>query len=201
MEIKPETLSNWIKFIRFHPDLAERFMDCFWESQLVSKSNLLYALERKKHLGNVYIFGGWYGILTQLLLDSYNHTTKSIFSIDIDPTCEWIINDTIKQDNVFAITHDMASFDYPITPNTVINTCTEHVTQEHYDIWWDKVPKGTLYVLQGNNFWDDPEHIRCAVDINDFKQINKVSDCDVEFQFPCPGPKDDFLRFMVMGIK
>ena len=45
VEIKPQTLADWMKFIRFHPDLAERFMDCFWESQLESKGHLLSALK------------------------------------------------------------------------------------------------------------------------------------------------------------
>jgi len=48
LEIKPETLSRWMKFIRFHPDLAERFMDCFWESQLTSKQNIISLLEDRE---------------------------------------------------------------------------------------------------------------------------------------------------------
>ena len=202
MEIKPETLSKWIKFIRFHPDLAERYMDCFWESQTISKQFLLNMLEGQGSLGNVYIFGGWYGILAQLLIDSPLHSVRSIYSIDIDPKCEWVINDTIKETFVHPVTCNMSSFNYDKTPNTVINTSTEHVTQSEYDVWWDKIPEGTMYILQGNNFWDDPEHIRTACDLDDFKSINNVQESTLEFAFKNPGPNNnEFFRYMVMGIK
>jgi hypothetical protein len=205
VEIKPETLADWMKFIRFHPDLAERFMDCFWESQLTSKSHLLYALEDFGYLGNVYIFGGWYGILGKLIEDSYNLQTGVIVSIDSDPKCDWVIKNLYsKQSKVIGFTHDMQHFEYSEQhpPHTVINTSTEHVTQEVYDNWWSHIPAGTLYALQGNNFWDDPEHIRCAHDIKEFKKINRCENVQVEFSFPCGGPNNtEFMRFMVVGVK
>lgn len=205
VEIKPETLSDWMKFIRFHPDLAERFMDCFWESQLTSKSHLLYALEDIGHLGNVYIFGGWYGILAKLIEDSYNLSHEALVSIDIDPICDWVIRNTYStKTGITPFTADMASFEYSEAhvPNTVINTATEHVTQDTYDAWWNKIPKGTMCALQGNNFWDDPEHIRCAHNIEEFKKINHCTDSVTEFSFPCGGPSNtEFQRFMVLCYK
>lgn len=204
MEIKAETLADWMKFIRFHPDLAERFMDCFWESQLTSKSHLLYALEDFGYLGNVYIFGGWYGILGKLIEDSYLQTDV-IVSIDKDPVCDWVIRNLYsKTTKILGWTGDMATFDYSKEhpPHTVINTSTEHVTQEVYEDWWDRIPYGTVYALQGNNFWDDPEHIRCAHDIAEFKKINLCENVKTEFSFPCGGPNNtEFQRFMVIGVK
>lgn len=204
MEIKPETLADWIKFIRFHPDLANRFMDCFWDSQLNSKSHLMYALEDYGNLGNVYIFGGWFGILAKLIEDSYL-PTNAIISVDIDPVCDWVIKNTYsKPTKVVGFTGSMSEFiysdEYP--PDTVINTSTEHVTQDVYDQWWNNIPNGTVYALQGNNFWDDPEHIRCAHNIEEFKKINRCKNVQIEFSFPCGGPNNsEFLRFMVLGVK
>lgn len=204
MEIKAETLADWIKFIRFHPDLAERFMDCFWESQLSSKSHLLYALEDIGYLGNVYIFGGWYGILAKLIEDSYLQSSL-IVSIDKDPICDWVIKNCYrKTTKIIPFTHDMGTFEYSKDhlPETVINTSTEHVTQEVYDAWWNRIPEGTVYALQGNNFWDDPEHIRCAHNIEEFKKINRCVNVKVEFSFPCGGPNNkEFIRYMVVGVK
>jgi len=204
MEVKPETLADWMKFIRFHPDLAERFMDCFWESQLTSKSHLLYALEDFGYLGNVYIFGGWFGILGKLIEDSYLQS-NIIVSVDKDPVCDWVIKNLYSQTSkVMGWTQDMGSFEYSTEhpPTTVINTSTEHVTQEVYERWWKHIPAGTLYALQGNNFWDDPEHIRCAHNIDEFKKMNLCENVKTEFAFPCGGPNNtEFMRFMVIGIK
>jgi hypothetical protein len=205
MEIKPETLADWMKFIRFHPDLAERFMDCFWESQLTSKSHLLYALEDYTDLGNTYIFGGWFGILAKLIEDSRVLQTRMIISIDKDPICDWVIKNTYSEPSkIIPFTHDMGTFENSKehSPHTVINTSTEHVTQEVYDAWWDRIPEGTLYALQGNNFWDDPEHIRCAHSLEEFKKINHCVNVQTEFAFPCGGPNNsEFMRFMVVGVK
>ena len=201
MNIEPETLESWIKFIRFHPDKAERYMDCFWGSQLTSKMHLLNVLSEKNFLGDVFIFGGWYGVLSQLILDDLNLRPRKIYSIDNDPDCEWIINDVIKDKTIKPITADMVSYEYPVRPITVINTVTEHITQDQYDIWWNKIPEKTFFVLQGNNFWDSPDHIRCAHSLVEFKHINNCSGFAGEAQWECPGPSGEFLRFMVWGIK
>lgn len=205
LEIKPETLSRWMKFIRFHPDLAERFMDCFWESQLTSKQNIISLLEDREMLGNVYIFGGWYGLLAKLIEDSDNLIANFILSIDIDPVCDWVISDLYPDSkHILPFTADMADWEYSwnIPPNTIINTITEHVNQDTYDGWWDKIPSGTFYLLQGNDFFEDPEHIRCSVDMEDFKKMNHCEDSLNEFQFKCDGPDGkQFTRFMTVGIK
>lgn len=201
MNIEPETLESWIKFIRFHPDKAERYMDCFWDSQLTSKMHLLNVLVQKSYLGNVFIFGGWYGVLAQLINDDKDLRPTKIYSIDNDPECEWIINDVVNNTIIKPVTADLVSYEYPMRPSTVINTVTEHITQEQYDTWWNNIPKKTFYVLQGNNFWDSNDHIRCAHNLDEFKRINNCIHNLGEAQWACPGPNGDFLRFMVWGTK
>lgn len=205
MEIRPRTLATWMKFIRFHPDLAERFMDCFWESQLISKQSILCLLEDREILGNVYIFGGWYGLLAKLIEDSDNLSSNCIFSIDIDPICDWVISDLYPNSKqILPYTADMADWEYPldIPPSTVINTITEHVNQDTYDGWWDKIPKGTYYLLQGNDFFEEPEHIRCSVNMEDFKRMNHCEDSLNEWEMTLQGTDGKrFKRFMTVGIK
>lgn len=202
MHIKSETLEGWMKFIRFHPDKAERYMDCFWGSQLSSKRNLLGVLEGEDFPGTTYIFGGWYGILAQLIDDDPNIISRDIYSIDNDPDCAWVINDVIKRDNIMPITADMATFEYEAPPNTVINCITEHVTQQQYDMWWENIPTGTFYILQGNNFWEADDHIRCSKNMDDFQHINNCCNSMLGFAtWDCKGPIDYFERYMVWGIK
>ena len=180
-------------------------MDCFWESQITSKQHIIDLLQQDRYyLNNVYIFGGWYGLLAKLIEDSSNLLVTSIFSIDIDPVCDWVINDVYPNSNIQAVTADMAEWDYPSAhqPDTVINTITEHVTQEVYDEWWSKIPEGTFYLLQGNDFYEEPEHIRCAKDMIEFKEMNRCENSLNEFEFNCTGLSGkQFTRFMVSGFK
>ena len=206
MEIKASTIESWMKFIRFHPDLAERYMDCFWGSQLESKSRLLIELEKMPNMrGPLYIFGGWYGVLTQMVLDSLDFNPEWIYSIDIDPQCEWVFNDVVSREyHATAVTADCATYKYPIMPSVVINTVTEHLRQDDYDMWWDNVPRGTTFFLQGNNYFDNEEHVRCSKTIEDFLYISNVENENIQgmSQWTFAGPNDKkYERFMAWGVK
>jgi hypothetical protein len=132
---------------------------------------------------NIYIFGGWIGILGSMLLQTNKLAISKIRSIDIDPWCESIadtVNKRFEMDDwrFKAITADMSLYQYQsdIKPDIVINTSTEHVSQEAYDQWYDNVPNGTLVVIQGNNFFSCDEHIRCSKTLHEFKIQNRSSD-------------------------
>ena len=59
MKVNPKTIESWMKFIRFHPDLSERYMDQFWGSQVTSKEQLINVLVLNRPIGAYYVFGGW----------------------------------------------------------------------------------------------------------------------------------------------
>lgn len=160
-----------------------RALDAMWSGQLDSKAwlvNHMYDCVMPSAPVNVYVFGGWIGILSNMILQS-GICVKSIYNIDIDPWCERIASDVNKiheMDNgkFKAITGDMCEFEYPPQhrPDIVINTSTEHVTQDVYDEWYDEIPKGTLVVIQGNNYFDCDEHIRCSKNLQEFMNQNHV---------------------------
>jgi hypothetical protein len=197
MKVNPKTIESWMKFIRFHPDLSERYMDQFWGSQVTSKEQLINVLVLNRPIGAYYVFGGWYGVTTQLILDNLDACVRNVYSVDSDPYCAWVINDVVKSDKVEAVTHEMSDYEYPEKPACVINCVTEHITQETFDKWWDKIPEGTMYVLQGNDFWESPDHIRCAANFDDFKTIHHCKNILGEKEWDCDG----FTRYMVWGHK
>lgn len=208
MNIQPKTLESWMKFIRFHPDLAETYMNCFWLSQLQSKEHLIDVLDemqmvnRDPNLGNIFIFGGWYGVTTQLILDFPDFTCNSVYSIDIDPICAWVFDDVIKDPKAHAVTANCSDYEYPKHPNIVINTVTEHLTQADYDSWWNNIPKGTEFILQGNNYFEHHQHIRCAKNMDEFLSINNISEYDDKLVWSFTGPDDKlYNRFMVWGCR
>ena len=200
LHIRPGTIASWFTILRENPELLPRFSECFWESQLKSKAVLVGEVFPKELKSpRVYIFGGWYGILAQLINEE--HLTESIYTIDIDPDCERIISKYIADPNgIQAITSDMADFKYVHFPDVVINTSTEHVTQEVFNQWWSNIPQGSFYILQGNNL-SIPEHIRTARDISHFVEINHCRKNEYQNITECPGPDGPFERYTVAGYK
>lgn len=207
--IPHKLISDWMMFLRTNPEHLQRFSECFWPSQMISKHCALDLLQ--EHMGNwgeiyerqIYIFGGWYGVFAQLMNERFR--SIQIYNIDIDPECEKVFNllPVDGRKNITHITADMADFEYHTTPDFVINTSTEHVTQETYDAWWNNIPAGTRYLIQSNNFFEIDEHIRCANSLEEFVEMNNIQHKDYKSSIEV-GQRPDgsaFFRFMALGEK
>lgn len=186
--------------IRNSPD-KYRTLESFWKGQIKSKiwliENLSKFLSQDKQ--NIVIHGGWNGVLASLLFQS-NLSIGTIISIDIDPDCKSTAETINKIEEMegrfFAVTSDMKDYSYDLIPNIVINTSCEHVSQETYESWLEKVPDTALIVLQSNNYFDLEEHIRCSNDIKEFEQQSKIN---ILSSAVLNLPKYD--RFMIVGKK
>lgn len=203
MKINYTLVSKWMEYIRNHPENSYRFSECFWPSQLISKSAAIEMLESKlewcgenKH---VYIFGGWYGVFSQLLQDTY--PSPQYHNIDIDPSCKTVFDLIVDSISISHETSCMSEYKYQEDVYLVINTSTEHVTQEVYDKWWDNVPVGTEYLIQGNNFFESQEHIRCTETLEEFLKINHLKNSCYNESVLC-GLRSDgsvFYRYIALG--
>lgn len=179
IKLKPKEITYWFNAIRNVPEHQRtRALDAFWSGQLDSKVWLVEEINKINYQpSDVYIFGGWIGVLSSILLQSSKFPITKLFSIDIDPWCEDIANTVCQpyRNNIFkAITSDMGAYEYETTPTIVINTSTEHVTQDVYDSWYNNIPNGTLVIIQGNDFFACDEHIRCSDNLNSFITQNHV---------------------------
>ena len=200
MQIDTNHLHHWMQAIRQSSD-PMRTMDAFWSGQLKSKEWLISELRQamRKHCKSwptVDIHGGWVGVLASMLFQSGLYI-DSIRSVDIDPTCEPIAVNMNKDEEIQgkfkAVTADMC--DIQTTADIVINTSCEHITQEQYDQWLDKIPTDSLILVQSNNY-NIPEHIRLANDLDEFKkqsQLNVVWAGELELPL--------YKRFMIIGKK
>lgn len=185
LNISTAEIIHWFNAVRGLKDSQrDRMLDAFWAGQIDSKGWLVNTLnEYVNNKSNIYIFGGWVGVLANLLFQGAKFEIGKIRSIDIDPWCEGVA-DTVNKIHEMdgwrfkALTSDMAEYKYSsdIFPNIVINTSSEHVSQETYDTWYGHIPNGSLVVVQGNNFFNCPEHVRCSVDIDQFMVQNQVVD-------------------------
>ena len=205
MKIDTEHLHFWMQAIRQSSDPV-RTMDAFWSGQIKSKEWLIGALELVVHPKvdcvmptpfSIDIHGGWVGVLASMIFQS-RIPVASIRSIDIDPVCESIATVMNKLEEIEgkfkAVTADMCNL--RSDADIIVNTSCEHITQDQYELWLAGLPHNSLLILQSNNY-DIPEHVRTAIDIEQFKiqcRLSKIIWAG-ELELPL------YKRFMVIGQK
>jgi hypothetical protein len=209
--IPAQRFIDWINLIRQTEESSLRyeFLEAFWESQLISKYWMVDGLkktinktsEAKKILPNSfgYVFGGWHGLSAMMLVDNIPEFSL-IYSIDKDSKNELNGKKLSTYDKRIAFqTYDMKDFSLraynPINTALVVNTSTEHISQEEFNQWIKNVPPRTWVVLQGNNFEEVEEHIRPAKNLEHFMQMNPLDAVWYSGELDCK----QFTRYMVIG--
>lgn len=183
-----------MEYIRNNPENAHRFSENFWQSQIDSKKWLLDHID--EHDSSIVICGGWYGVLSQFIAEKYPNT--EIVTTDLDPDCEQVFNQININENIRFRQQNMRN-GLPVlmrNPKLVINTSTEHVDQNTYDAWFHSIPRGTKYIVQGNNLVN-PEHVRLADNLEHFLEINRIKEPQYAGMLKC----GHFYRFMAVGIR
>ena len=211
IDIEPDMLDNvnfpsnrviqWMNVIRdenIRMEHSYRILENFWASQIRSKSWLINVL---KHYfpnlsGNVCVAGGWYGLLAQMLAD--NFSLQTVFSLDVDPECEIVGRKLCGEDpRIKFYTMNAKFFTNYKNISAVINTSTEHMSQEEYDSWLEEIPNNVPIILQGNNLYNCNDHIRCQNTLSEFNEINKLKRVLYSRSLDCV----QFHRFMTVGYK
>lgn len=207
---------------------GQALTDAFSRGQLRSKTwlvDIVNALE--VDLGDtIYVCAGWYGVLSALLFERTD--AKTIYSFDIDPSTdnpadtlnkEYIMDNMRFKSFVYDVRElkysaqtlpvnhyrykDATEFEKTETmhevgaPTCVINTSCEHI--ENFDEWFGDIPKGTLVIMQNNNF----------VEHDDLTVVNTI-DCEhawveklnlSEVIYKGTLELDKYDRYMVIGRK
>ena len=187
------------------PDHIYINSEAFSSGQISSKLWLCEQLENipfdKPQI--IWIYGGWYGILSFLLLSRQKLPIKHIRSFDIDLTCEPVADKLLEnwvwQEWKFkAVTTDcnLIQFDSEL-PDIIINCATEHFDT---NAWFDIIPSDTLVVMQSNNMQHD-EHRSCVATLEQFEDLfpldNLIYSGKLDFKYPTW----EFSRFMMIGNK
>lgn len=196
MLIDLEHLHYWMLAIRESSD-PKRTLDAFWKGQLKSKEWLINNLANYvRGISTIDIHGGWVGVLSSMLFQS-QIPISSIRSIDIDPGCESIAIMMNKKEEIegkfSAITGDMCNTES--LADIIINTSCEHITQDQYETWLEKLPINSLLVLQSNNY-DILEHLRIAESLEKFTQ-----QCHIDVFWSGELELPLYKRFMIIGKK
>jgi hypothetical protein len=178
------------------------------KNQMASKMWLADELYRTvgRDLGHVLVLGGWFGVLSAVLLHDPRFAIQRIVSLDIDPRCAAIassLNSTnVRSDRFTAATGDMLDHDYSGTalaverpPNLVINTSCEHLSE--FARWFERIPGGQLLVLQSNDYFACDEHVNCVPDLAAFRTQAPLS----VLLFAGERKLRRYTRFMLIGRK
>lgn len=176
--------------------------DAFSNGQIDSKIWLCQELEKLEWSSNLtHVYGGWYGILSFLLLSREKFIVKRIESFDVDPSCESIAdminnNWVIKNWQFKAHTADCDLID-KTPPDLIINTSSEHFDSM---TWFNNIPKGKRVIIQGNNMPHN-DHFVHSESLNQFIETYPLSDIVYSGSIDFKYPEWTFTRFMIMGYK
>ena len=209
------------KIINDYPTRLVDVLNSLGERQQLSKDWLVEKLNAYKHPFrnkmksdslSIIILCSWYGLLAYKLIEKFNlKKINRIHCVDYDPKVKRIANrlfrkidnENLKNGVLTLIKHwerDIVDMPEKELKNSeiLINTSCEHLNQQTiYDII-DKTDRGTLIVLQSNNYHKIQEHINTVKDLQEF--VSQYQSHLINIQMY---EKDflDYKRFMIIGIK
>lgn len=145
---------------------------------------------------DIWIVGGWYGVLAAMLFDDPRFDVAHVSSIDIDPAVGAIATtlNGFAADRFEALTADMYAVDYRHgRADLVVNTSCEHIAD--LPAWLSLLAPGTRVLLQSNDYFSEPTHINCVPSLAAFASMAalKTLDCSGEL------PMKKYTRFMLIG--
>lgn len=189
-----EYLNNIGEAMKMYPEFD---VDSLSKGQLFSKLWLVDELKKiSPYYGTIYLLGGWYAIVAEMLFKNMN--VDKIHSFDLDESCGKIadeinVNYVIDNWKFKSFVKDINELSFEEC-DTVINTSSEHIKE---NTWFDNIPTGKLVVIQSNNLESIDEHINCVKNIYELKLKYKLS----KFYYAEEIDVVDFKRFMIIGRK
>lgn len=208
------------KIIKDYPTRLLDVLNSIGERQQISKDWLVENLNNYKHSFrnkvkkdnvSIVLLCSWYGLLAYKLIEKFKiKKIDRIYCVDFDPLSKRISqklfrkvdNENLKNGLLTQVRHlerDIKEVDEKVLESEIIiNTSCEHLNQQTiYDII-DKTQRGTLIVLQSNNYHKIPEHINTVDNLNEFVSQYQSRLINIDMF------EKDFLeykRFMIIGIK
>lgn len=182
--------------------------DAFSSGQISSKIWLCETLESFSytHPVNVWILGGWYGLLGFLLLSRNRIPIRKILCIDVDLkalNAARILNENWIWKEKFETLHaDANTLTYPSEenvecPNLILNTSCEHFAKMD---WFERIPKGSMIGLQSNDMIH-PEHVRNHKSAEDLARDYRMNQILFQGSLKFAYPNFGFERFQLVGFR
>ena len=172
--------------------------DSVGPNQLLSKQWLVD--EAKQVISQddiIMIAGAWYGVQSYLLREA--GFDNKIFNVDLDvqakrigkqisPDCTYVAEDAIsvymERRNWFTV---------------LINTSTEHMEPDEFELLMRSKPEETLLICQSNDNWAEDEHINCHDGPNELAAACKLKHIYYQGSKEFNGKWGSYNRHMVIG--
>jgi hypothetical protein len=172
----------------------------FTPDLIKSKVWLLTELARiAPRVGTIYVLGSWYGNLGILLALDPVIQYKRLINVETDKKflqASERIHNHLGMDNTEYMLKDANDLDYrQLGPDgVVINTS---LTDMQGQAWFDRIPVGTLVVMQSRDH-DPGNEAHSTQDIIDrFPLSEIIYDGELDLQ----DPETEYTRYMVIGIR
>jgi hypothetical protein len=207
-----EFLADLIKTQEKYPDFS--WNDALSRGQLQSKQWIIDNFPKEFNTENVFVLGGWVGVLSWLLLNE--KLVNKVISFDLDNKSNTIAKDLNRRflsnkSQFYSSSIDITTINggflnftlirndntlrYLIEkPTLIINTICEHIDGKK---WWDNLEKGAAFIIQSNNAFQYSDHINCNKDLEEF---NRMYSCEKTL-FLNEMKTESYVRFMKIGYR
>lgn len=153
----------------------------------------------KPHISTMYVLGSWYGNLALFLTRYGEPEVDHIINVETNPeflkTGKQLL-DQFGAGNVEYMLKDANDLDYRQIDNNSVVVNTSLTDMQGRD-WFDRIPTGTLVVLQGRDH-DPNRNFRSVEDIQKRFPLSQVL---YSGELELEDPETEYTRYMVIGIK
>ena len=172
----------------------------FTHDLIKSKVWLLTELAKiSPEVGTIYVLGSWYGNLGVLLALDPVIRYRQLINVETNP--EFLqaserIHNLMGMGNTEYMLADANDLDYRHLGDNgaVVNTS---LTDMQGQSWFDRIPKGTLVVLQSR----DHDSGDAAHDTQDIIDRFPLSEIIYDGELKLQDPETEYTRYMVIGVK
>lgn len=215
-----ELLNFLHRYFRSEYDI-KHVQDSLSRGQVRSKIWLVEELEKLTgNLEDVLLIAGWMGQLTMYLKDRVEFSNlrvvdmdrEACFISDFNTNLDYLegyvvksVNQNIDEINltnqgyelyIENLKKDEPGYRTQFCPQTIINTSSEHMTDDwFFNLKNKKFSVPPLVAIQSNNLFDIPEHINCVHSIDHMKKKFPMTEVLYEGEIQLQGYK----RFMIIG--
>lgn len=169
----------------------DEFRDMFSSGQIKSKEWAVSELQKlDTGIRSAAIMGCWFGTLGLMLKNAFPKLFLTL--VDIDPRCEKF-NEKVFDGVPYVTLSTQDMHDFQAVEDIVINTSCEHIP--NLEDWLLFMPKGTLVLLQSNNYFDGNGHINCVKSISEFKEKATLNNILYNGELEMPM----YTRYMIIG--
>jgi len=177
--------------------------DPYSHGLIESKIWLAEKLETFKltRFDNIYLLGGWAGLMGFILYIRGNVSFNKLYNIDINPSAveqSKFVLDVIRcQTKLECLVCDALDVEYDKGNNLIINTSADNMDNND---WLSKIPQGSTVVIQSRT-GNHSDNYFPVKNLDHFNLLYNLDKAVYLGQKVFDYPQNSYIRFMKIGLK